>query len=173
MCAVERARLAAGVARLEVAEPAAVLHLPPVDHPADDDLLDEPRQHAALLAVEVAEEPLDRLRACGRDAGRAPRAFRGELERDDAGVLPLSPAHEPVLLEPVDEPHRARVRQPEHAGKVVDGAAAVDPEGRQRGRPGSRVARGLGRRRLHGVRQRYGNGAEDVLETQVAVVLHE
>ena len=166
---VERARLAAGVtaSRSQSGSGAAP---PPVDIPLTTIFR---ACTCGVLAVEVAEEPLDRLRACGRDAGRAPRALRGELERDDAGVLPLPPAHEPVLLEPVDEPHRARVRQPEHAGEVVDGAAAVDPERRQRSRPGSRVARGLCRRRLHGVRQRYGNGAEDVLETQVAVVLHE
>ena len=118
--------------------------------------------------IEVAEEPLDGLRARSRDTRRAPRALRRELERDDAGVLPLPPAHEPVLLEPVDEPYRARVGQPEHACEVIDGAATVDPQRRQRGRAGGRVAGGLCRRRLHRVRERNRHGAEDVLETQVA-----
>jgi len=141
--------------------------------PLTTNLLDEPRQRAALIAVEVAEKPLDRLGACSRNAGRASRALRGELERDDTRILSLPTTHETVLLEPIDEPHRARMRQSEHAGEVIDGAAAVDPERRQSGRPGSRVARGLCRRSLHGVRQRNGGGAEDVLETHVAVVLHE
>ena len=168
MCDVERARLAARVAGLEVAEPAAVLHLAPVLDARRDDLLEQPHQRRALRTDRGPEEPLDGGGAGRRDALRALRALRRELERDDAGVLPLPPPQQPVILEPVDEPHRARVREPEHACEVVDRAAAVDAERRQRSRPGSRVARGLVRRRLHGAGDRHRHRAEDVLEPKVA-----
>src|SRR4051812_20686622 len=53
---VERARLSARMTGFEIAQPAAVLHLGPVDHPADDHLLEEPHQRRPLLVVEGAEE---------------------------------------------------------------------------------------------------------------------
>ena len=170
---VERARLAARVTRLEVAEPAAVLHLAPVLDARRDDLLEQPHQRRSLRAVEVPEEPLDGSGPRRRDALRAPRALRRQLERDDARVLPLPAPQQPIVLEPVDEPHRARVRQAEHAREVIDRAAAVDAERRQRRRPCGRVARRFVDGSLHGAGDRHRHRAEHVLQPGVAHVVHE
>ena len=86
---------------------------------------------------------------------------------------PCPRPQEPVVLEPVDEPHGARVGEAEHAGEVIDGAAAVDAERRQRGRPGSGVAGGIVDRRLHRVRDRHRHRAENVLEPGVTLNVHE
>ena len=170
---VERARLAVRVARLEIAEPAAVLHLAPVLDAGRDDLLEQPHQRRALRVVEVPEEVFDRDGAGRRDALRALRSLRRELERDDARVLALPAPEQPVILEPVDEPHRARVREAEHAGEVIDRAAAVDAKRRQRCRPGGRVPRRIVDGRLHGAGDRHRHRAEHVLEPRVTHGVHE
>ena len=152
---VERARLAARMARLEVAEPAAVLHLAPVLDARCDDLLEQSHQSRSFRAVEVPEEPLDGHGSGSRNALRALRSLRRELERDDTRVLSLSASEQPVVLEPVDEPHGARVREVKNTRKVIDRAATVDAKRCQRGRTGGRVPGGLVNRSLDGAGDRH------------------
>ena len=124
---IEWARLTARMTCFEIAQPTAPSYVVPVLHARDDGLLEQRQERPPLGAVEVAEEPLDRCRTGYRDASCSPGAPGCERERQGARVMTGPSPDKPIFFEPIDEPHRARVREPEHAGEVIHRAASVDP----------------------------------------------
>jgi hypothetical protein len=124
-------------ARVRVAEPAdrpggaAARRLP------GEQALGDLRERGALGA---RERLVERRRARVEHPPPRPPARRRQVDQHAAAVARVARApREPALLEPVDDPDRARVAQPQPAGERLDRAPAR-PLVQRRERGGQRAA---------------------------------